>query len=134
MAQTHANSSLRLLCLLSGFYGVSFGVMMIPSALFVGPHLLIGAGVHILLGAIYLVLAIGVHRGMGWPNWPTFALSATIAITGTAFTRQSLTASDGGGIIFWTGFTAWFACIAIVALREILRSRVARAEAIELWR
>lgn len=74
------NDLLRVLCIISAVYGIGFGLMTIPTGLFVGPHILLAAAGHIAVGILFLLSALAQGRNRGWGTWVALVCSLALAL------------------------------------------------------
>lgn len=78
-------------------YAVIMGLVTLPACAFVGPHLLLAAFGHLLVGVSAAVANYGLrHRTLRvWGWWTGVAVSVTVIMASTIAIRQLLP-SDGG--------------------------------------
>jgi uncharacterized membrane protein (DUF2068 family) len=98
-------------------YGVGFGILSLPTALFVGPHLLAASLGHILFGVMYLIIARGLTRNKAWAWWAGTLLSVAITLLALVALAQSIHAEDWPSVVFYSIATIFFLILLITAVR-----------------
>ena len=116
-ASTQSNPSLSGLCRSLAVLAVGMGMLMMPTGLFVGPHILLVAAVLIATGTVYWIAASGIRVGKLSAFRLAAVCSAILAIVGLFAVNRSLSRLDSPNVTFWTCFAAYFACLGIVSLR-----------------
>ncbi len=85
---------------LLGWFEIGCGLICIPTALFVGPHLLAVAIVSVGLGIGSLTVARGFRSGAKWATWTGAALCAIIVVVASiAIVQRNGTALPFGRVL-----------------------------------
>ncbi len=116
-SQSKSISTLAVLSGIVAFYGISIGALGIPIGLFVGPHILFAAGIHLALGTAFLIAAFGIENERSWAFWLATISSATIVVLRTAAVAQSLAPPKWENILVWSFITTFFAGMAFATNR-----------------
>jgi hypothetical protein len=109
-------SLLIALCWAAGLYGILFGMWMLPTGLFVGPHGLVAAAGHISLGALFIAAARALRIRTSWA--PLLAASCSFLCIHVGFIAayQSIGAQQADNLIFFAPFTLFFSCLAVLSI------------------
>ena len=98
-----------------GWFGVGFSLLCLPTALFVGPHLLVAATGFAAFGLSSLLASRGLQRNAKWASWFAVALCVlALAVTLVAVV-QSAKAAAWDSAVVWTIAATYFAAM-LVAL------------------
>jgi len=111
-------SPLEAMCLIAAFYGIGFGALMIPTGLFVGPHILIAALLHIGFGVAFLKAGQGIKRRTTQALAIVAACGVIVSVAGSFAIYQSIAGKELIGLAFWLPFTLFFSSVAAVAIRQ----------------
>lgn len=120
------NDGIALLCLVVALYGIGFGIMAIPTGLFVGPHILAAAVLHIIIGVGYAFASFGISHSKIGAYWASVMFSFAISLFAVFGVYRSLTRADGGSAVVFALISLYFICLAAVSMRAasaLTRSR-----------
>jgi hypothetical protein len=98
---------------LSGWLGLAWGLLGLPAALFVEPHVLAVALGCISFGFGSLIVAQGFRRGKRWAPWIGGALCAAVVSLAALAAVQSAKASQWDSVGVWASVAMWFAVVLI---------------------
>ena len=101
-----------------------FGIILVPTGLFVGPHILLTSLGHLLVGVIGLLVASGLGHQAPWAWWCGTILSLAIVLLMLAWVVASF--EEPGAAIFFGLVGAVFVA---VFFKLILARREYRARA-----
>ena len=93
---------------LLGWFEIGCGLICIPTALFVGPHLLAVAIVSVGLGIGSLTVARGFRSGAKWATWTGAALCAIIVVVASIAIVQATKAAEWDSVAIWASIAAFF--------------------------
>lgn len=108
-------SLVSTLCKIAAIYGICVGIWMLPTALFVGPHILIAALAHIAIGILFWVAYANVRRRSKGGIWLSSVLALFCSALGALAVYQSYVIPDTASLVFWSSFTLFFGCLAVGA-------------------
>ncbi len=115
MARTR--SAAATMCIVAAIYGICFGLLMIPTGLFVGPHILLAAGIHIGVGTVFWFAATGLRQERPLARMTTVACAGICMTLGILAVYQAFIAGENGSVLFWIPFSLYFSCLAILSFR-----------------
>lgn len=92
-----------------GWFAVGFGLLYLPTACFVGPHLLAAATGLIAFGLGSLVAARGFQRETRWASWCASALCAIAVAVALVAVLQSALADEWESVAVWAMAATYFA-------------------------
>ena len=105
-----------------GIYGVAFGLIIASVGLFVGPHLLIGGVLHVVLGVFSFAVASGARRGRSWAWSCGLALAAAVVLCCTIAVVKILASPDAvGGLAVFVVFGVLYSAVCVMMLRPVVR-------------
>jgi hypothetical protein len=119
-AKRQPDAAIRRLWFVLGTYGVGFGGMMLPTGLFVGPHVLVASLVHISIGVGYLYVSYCCARRPKFATWSALALSTIPLTAGVTALVQLSGGGDRRTLLFWGPFTLLFIAFAWGSLYSAL--------------
>jgi len=90
---------------------------MLPTGLFVGPHVLLAAGVHVALGMAFAIAAYGIRRGNSRGLACAVLCAVVTLMIGLIAVGQCVTDHEFVGLWFWIPFSFYFLCLAALAAR-----------------
>lgn len=105
---------LRVLSSLAGLYGVGLGLLVLPTALFVGPHLFFAAVAHLLLGVTLLLAGRSIDRGSRRAEQFARFIAVLVTVFCTAGVVTLSLRRDWGGVAYWGGLGAFFAVMSMI--------------------
>jgi hypothetical protein len=117
-AQKDVGSALQVLCFIAGVYGVGVGILSLPTALFVGPHLLAASMAHLGLGIAFLWAGSGVARRSMRALAVATACGTSVAIVGMVAVWQLMADQDRTLLVAWSCLTLYFICLSVIAVRQ----------------
>jgi hypothetical protein len=117
------NSLLQAMCLIAACYGIGFGAWMLPTGVFVGPHILIAALLHIGFGVAFLKARSGIQRRQAKVLGIVAACGIIVSAGGFMAIYQSIARHEVIGPAFWLPFTLFFFSMAAIACRQWLMCR-----------
>ena len=117
MSNAGPNSKIVSMCFLASLYGVGFGLFMLPTALFVGPHGLIASVGHIFVGAVFGVAASRLSRGHSGARWLAAGSAFACLSIGVVAAVQSYAAEDTASVVFCIAFSAYFLFLISLSIR-----------------
>jgi hypothetical protein len=103
---------LRVLCIIAAMYGIGFGLMSIPTGLFVGPHILLAAAAEIVVGILFALAASALTNRKRWGVWLALGcalLTSAVSILGLF---EMLRSSESLEWLFFALFAAYFVLMA----------------------
>jgi uncharacterized membrane protein YfcA len=113
MARMH--ELLRVLSIIAAMYGIGFGLMAIPTGLFVGPHILLAAAALIAFGILFALAARALANRKRWGVWLALACALFAVIAGLLGLADTLRQDDSLAWMFYVLFTAYFVLTAGIA-------------------
>ncbi|MGE3242761.1 MAG: hypothetical protein AB7I57_16930 [Pirellulales bacterium] len=115
---------LRVLSAMAAIYGIGFGLMSIPTALLVGPHLLFAALGHIAVGTLFLFAVLTLGRGQRRGVWLALVGSLLASGVGAAGFLAAFQSEDAAGRVFFALFTSYFLLTAGAAALIAARPKI----------
>lgn len=117
---------LRLACMAIGVYGIACGVFGLPVGLFVGPHILLGAIAHLVIGFAFVASAMGLKTNRQWAPGAVLVVSGTCAVVSGIGLACSMIGRDYASAIilgvFFVALAVLFVQVAPLALRTTGRT------------
>ncbi len=106
---------MNVLFTLLGWLGLGLGLLSLPAALFVGPHLLAVALGFTGFGLGSLMVASGFRRRTNWATWSGIALCAVPVLVAALAVYQAANAVEWDSVAVW-GSVATFFAVTLVAI------------------
>jgi uncharacterized membrane protein YfcA len=99
---------LRVLSIIAAMYGIGFGLMAIPTGLFVGPHVLLAAAAEIVVGILFALAASALTNRKRWGVWLALGCSLLTSAVSILGLVEMLRSPETMQWLFFALFTAYF--------------------------
>jgi uncharacterized membrane protein YfcA len=105
--------------------GIGFGLLCLPTALFVGPHVLAVSFSNVLAGAASLIIARGLRRRAVWAWWSGLSLCFAIIAVTVFGLAQSVSGREVANSVFFAvvGIFVFGVFVALLLLRGNSKSQ-----------
>jgi hypothetical protein len=97
-------------------YGIGFGLFSLPTALIVGPHLLLVSVCLIAVGTSCLLIARGLARGNASAWWGAAFVSLAILVVFLVALVRSIVKDDTSGVVFFALASSFILTVFLVTL------------------
>lgn len=112
-AHPHISQLMSVLFYLLGWLGIAFGLVNLPAAFFVGPHLFaVGLG-SVGFGIGSLKVEHGLRRGAQWSTWTAILLCAIVIAVASFAVVQATQAAEWDSVAVWATIAIFFAAVLI---------------------
>ena len=114
---------LRVLSNIAAMCGIGFGLMSIPTGLFVGPYMLLAAAAEIVVGILFALAASALTSRKRWGVWLALSCALLTSAVGILGLVEMLRFPDTLQWLFFALFTAYFVLMAGLAAYLVARPK-----------